>query len=392
MSGVEFRLGHTDHLVVEEFLSGRPAGVDGILVDEKNLAVQSAAIDAARIAGIAVHVEPLTDRLEAEGFSTRGLNYGYEVIDPATDLRGIEEQDKLVDAVVGPQLDVATAVTPPHFFVESEEALNLNLSLLRRTRQQFDGPPVRPILAVQRTFLDEPALPDLIARRYLREGASQLDLRISPLGGEQEGPVKIQSVMRILEGLRAGGIDVVMGSQSTIGEVAFAMGLASGFWAGIGYREQYNHKRAIAQQRRPSRSGKGPRGPVAGVYVAQLAMTVPRKRAETLYSDREVRTRLICGMGSCQDRIDGPVQDPRGHYLHARASEVANILDRPPRWRPMLQRDRLVRAIDLRETVNRLLPVEGARSKTRTLRTLVGELDDRMEQLGGWSVAAGQTP
>lgn len=382
MSGVEFRLGRNDHLVVEDFLSDGPAGVAGITVDAKYVDLQQAAIDAAHAANVAVHVEPLTERLVAEGYSTRGLDYGIDtVINPAVHLASPTARAEFIESVVEPQLEVATAVTPPHFFVANDDALDLNLRLVQQTVQAF-GPPVRPILAVQRTYIDQPDLPELIARRYRHAGAESIELRISPLGGEREGPIKLRSVFRILDGFRAAGMHVVVGSQGTIGETSLSLGLASGFSVGVGYRESYDHKSAISRQRAPRRtnsSSKGPRGPIAGVYLPSPAITIPRSVGKELYQDPAIRSRLICRLGACAEHVDGPIRDPRGHYLHARAADVSGVLAQPEQWRPMLQRDRLVGAVDLRELVNKRLPAKTNPLATRTLTTLISELDGRIE-------------
>lgn len=380
MCGVEFRLNHSDHRAVEEFLSKEPEGVAAIVVEAKNLDTQRDAIQAAVAAGVAVYVEPLTERLEAPGYSVRGLNYGFDVIDPANELRDTPSRAHLVERVLEPQLEVATAVTPPHFFVASDDALNLNVALAQLARQQFDGP-VRPILAAQRTYLDEPGLAKLVAHRYLHEGISAIELRLSPLGDENDGPIKIRSVIQILEGFREAGMQVVLGMQGRFGETALALGLIRGFSAGIGYRERYDHRQMIASQQKEQSSSNGRRGSLAGVYLPGAAATVTRRVGRELYQNPAIRTRLMCRIGDCKSQIDGPAKDPRGHYMHARAAEVVQIVDPPEQWRPQQQRHRLARAIDLRQAVNKHLPSDVHPLKLRGLRTLVRELDRRMQQV-----------
>lgn len=78
MAGVEFHLGPSDHRVVEDFVGRNPSGVGGIIVDAKHVETQSVAIEAARAHRLDVHVEPLTERLIAPGFSIGSLDYGIE--------------------------------------------------------------------------------------------------------------------------------------------------------------------------------------------------------------------------------------------------------------------------------------------------------------------------
>lgn len=379
MAGVEFRLGHNDHRVAEDFLTGPlKGGTSGIVVDAKYIKVQRQAIDAAHEAKCDVHIEPLTDRMVTAGFSVRGLDYGYEVIDPAGDLATPTARDRLVDAVGAPQSDIATAVTPPHFFVDQdlvEDMLNLNLDLVRRAVRQF-GHPVRPILAIHRQVLGKPDVAGRIARRYLREGVRTLELRVSPLGGEDQGRVKVRSALQALKAMHQTPLQVVLGSQGLLGETALAMGLAAGFTVGVGYREAYNHKAAIARQKKQATNGGGGRGPQAGVYLPGPAITLPAQVGEAIYKNRQIRIRMRCPLGGCAERVDGPVYDPRRHYLHARAHDVATILERPPQWRAMLQRERLTKAIHLRHGINKYLPEGTSELQTRTLTSLLGEIEE----------------
>jgi hypothetical protein len=73
--GIEFRLGGSDHKVVDDFLARRPEGVTGIWVEPHHVRIQRGVIEAARSMGLMVLVEPLTERLVAPGFTPKGLSY-----------------------------------------------------------------------------------------------------------------------------------------------------------------------------------------------------------------------------------------------------------------------------------------------------------------------------
>lgn len=69
--------------------------------------------------------------------------------------------------------------------------------------------------------------------------------------------------------------------------------------------------------------------------------------------------------------------NPREHYLHARAHEIAQSLARPEAWRVTLEQERLRRAVELRELINEHHPVKGMHPfKTRTLRALLDPKPD----------------
>ena len=380
MRGVQFRLGHNDHKVVEDFVSTAPTGVAAIAVDAKHLRVHAGAVEAARTAGLAVYIEPLTERLVAEGFSVGGLDYA-DVFPLTPGSLGTDgDRARLVARVVSPQAPVATAVTPPHFFVENDEVLDLNLALVRRTMDEFGQRcGLRAILAISRTFLARPGNAHVVAQRYRQAGVQNLELRMSPLGGEDEGVPKIRSAFDIVAAFNAVGLSVTLGNQGMLGETALALGIADSYSVGIGMLERYDYKAVLSRQQRPKRDDQAG-GPQAGIYLAEAGVTLARRTAQPLFSDRRIRGHLACAHGRCAAAINGPLLDPRGHYLHARAADVAEILTRPPQWRPMLQRDRIDRALQVRATVNRFLTNDASPVKTRTLSSLTRVLDAGMHR------------
>ena len=107
-------------------------------------------------------------------------------------------------------------------------------------------------------------------------------------------------------------------------------------------------------------------------------MTINRNLAKELYSDTTLRSRLACQLGSCGGAIDGPVQDARGHYLHTRGAMVEEILGSPEPWRAKIEHKQLENALDLRETLNRNYLDGSHRIKTRSVRSLLLEIDERI--------------
>jgi hypothetical protein len=56
--GIEFRLGQSDHKVVDDFLAGQPEGVTGIWVEPQHVRIQKGVIETAKAVGLQVLVEP----------------------------------------------------------------------------------------------------------------------------------------------------------------------------------------------------------------------------------------------------------------------------------------------------------------------------------------------
>jgi hypothetical protein len=234
---------------------------------------------------------------------------------------------------------------------------------------------VRPILAVGSRFVHRHAA--RIAQGYRAAGVGRLELRVSPLGGENVGPTSLRRVFQALEVFREHHVAVVLGASGTIGFTAVALGLADAFTTGVGYRERYDHKAAMAIQRRlaDDDDDQQPFGPSARVYLAAADALIPRQTAASLYANTSIRSRVGCRHGRCSAALDGPLHDPRGHYLHARTAHVVELLDRPSAWRPMGTRDQLVNARDFRRQLWQYLPAGADIPKGRTLDSLIGELD-----------------
>lgn len=251
--------------------------------------------------------------------------------------------------------------------------LSLNLGLTRQTVAEYATErPIRPLLAVGSQYLTRSATE--IGDRYVQAGVTDVELRVSPLDGSDVGPQAIRRVLVSLQRLRSAGLNATLGMSGTIGYATTAIGLTTGYSSGVGYRERYDHRAAMAAQRRPDDDDDGPRGALAGVYLAAADLLVPRRIARELYSNQAIRSDLGCRIGACATTLDGPLRDPRGHYLHARASQIATTMERPAAWRAVGVRDQLFAASHFRRRLATHFSADFA-PKGWTLTRLVAEID-----------------
>lgn len=380
--GIEFRLGGQDHKKVEDFLASQPGGLSAIVLDTKAAKYQRAAAEAAREAGVAVYFDPATERLTAPGFDLPNLAYNpsdpYDVDQLARDHTA---RATLVADVIQSHPEFVTAVTPPHFFVRDERTANLNVDLAERTLHEH-GPAVRATVVLASRYPVGAAAE--LAREYHRAGVRDLEVRISPLGGEDEGVRKIRTAFALLQTFTEAGLRVTAGLSGNIGQVALALGHAGNYSVGIGMRERVDHAAAISRQKQPPRVGgpeDGGGGPIAGIYLPGPALTVSRKVGATYLANTDIRTRVGCRLGRCGSSVNGPANDPRAHYLHARAAEVDRLLAAPAPWRASIEVDRLTRARDLRLMINRKYQADdGPSLPVRTLNSLLEDIATEREQ------------
>jgi hypothetical protein len=220
---------------------------------------------------------------------------------------------------------------------------------------------------------------DVVAAQYLDAGVTDLEVRISPLGGEDQGPLTIRRTMQVLGEMREAGLQTTLGLSGVIGHVTTALGLTDGFSTGVGLGERYDYKDQIVNQRR--RFQQATFGQSARVFVADASLSLPPKIASAPYGDPRIRAELGCRIGRCSHSLDGPLRDPRGHYLHARAAAVQHVVSLPPAWRSTSTRDELVRAREFRQRLFRHLPRDVDQPKGRTLDSLIGEIDRMLERV-----------
>ena len=376
---VEFRLGRQDHLKVEDFLASTPGGVSAITLDTRAHRTQAAAAEAADQLDIDVLFDPATERLADPGFELPGFRYADAApYDLDRLVRDGPARAQLVEAVIEGHPSTITAVTPPHFYVSDERGLSLNVALAEETRH-FTDLPLRATLVVARAYAHGAARG--MAAEYAQAGIAELELRLSPLGGENEGPAKIKSVFAICDTFRAAGIRVTLGQSGNIGRAAVALGHADAYSVGVGMREKTDYSAGLYRQLNPAPpssddESSGPRGALAGIYLPGPSLLVSRTVGAALLANTDIRTRIGCRLGTCRENIAGPAHDPRGHYLHARAAEMHGMQDQPSAWRAKGEFDRVRRALELRRLLNRHhLDLLQSPVKTRTLETLLADID-----------------
>ena len=380
--GIQFRLGPNDHKPVEDFLSREHTGADAITLDTKAARHQVAAAAAAVDAGLDVYWEPAAERLAEAGFGLdkfplwNGQPYGIDGLSANQAARAA-----LVDLTIEKHPALVTHVTAPHFYVTDERTAHLNVDLAERTRLAVgEDKPTRAVITVSTTALSRLGLD--LAAEYARAGISNVEIRFSPFGGDDEGIRKIRTAFGVLDQFREHDLTVTLGQSGNIGRAALAMGHADAYSVGLGMLEKVNHSQTMARYRKAPDPDKGQGGGAAGgIYLSRLGATVPAKAARQLLSHTDIRTRVGCRIGSCRNSVTGPLDDRRAHYLHSRSNEVAEMLRRPAPWRGAMEVDRLNEAIGLRERVNEhYLSDDVHKLGTRTLRSLIDEIEHEQKQ------------
>jgi hypothetical protein len=379
--GIQFRLGPGDHKPVEDFLIREHAGATAITLDTKAARHQHDAAAAAADAGLDVYWELAAERLATAGYGLdkyplwAGSPYDIDAL--STDAK---QRQRLIDKALDAHPSVVTHVTAPHFYVTNDRTAHLNVDLAERTRLASTAKPTRAVLTISTRVLGHLSV-DLPAE-YAAAGIEGVEVRLSPFGGDDESLRKIRKAFTFLHGFRERGVHVTLGHSGNIGQTALALGYADAYSVGVGLLEKVNHAQTVARFRRqpdPDKDQGG--GATAGIYLPRLAATIPAAAARDLLHNTDIRTRIGCRIGQCRNSVTGPLDDRRSHYLHARAADTAALLARPEAWRGSLEIDRLTEAIQLRDRINEHYLSDSVHQlKTRTLRSLVDEIQDRQQK------------
>ncbi|MBP6136723.1 hypothetical protein [Candidatus Neomicrothrix sp.] len=375
---VEFRLGHRDHLVVEDALSAGLPGTSGIVLDLKAGARQTAAAAAAKRVGLDVLWDPATWRLATQGFVAEHCDYATGAA------LGVEAlildklaQRRLVHQVCQAHSPAVTRFIPPYVQITERQHAILNRDMACMT-QSVARVAVRPVVILNSQA--QISLVDDIAADYAAAGLDYIELRVSPLGGEQVGPQKIHDVRAMLRTFRRRGVKVVLGMSGSIGHTLTALGETDGYSVGVGMLESFDAAARLNRQSKeydtPSEASSGAQ---PGVYLEPLGQTMPKKAAlKFLGPDAPTRVSFRCTHACCRDTINGPLLDPKKHYLHTRSAE-AHLADERRQYGTHVagERDRLRKVHTKRRAIALGNPHKPA--PTRTLISLIAMADETLQ-------------
>jgi hypothetical protein len=158
--------------------------------------------------------------------------------------------------------------------------------------ERAEGMPVRPVVVLSRKFALA-QLDTFVAHYSELDEVTEVELRITPFGGDDESASKIRSVFGIADAFREADLNVVLGYSGNIGQTALALDHVTGFSVGIGMREHVNHVSTVNSQTRSHDETDDDNhfGAHAGIYLPGPAITVNRTTGAAMLADTHIRTR-----------------------------------------------------------------------------------------------------
>ena len=188
--GIQFRLGPNDHKPVEDFLSREHAGAAAITLDTKAARHQKDAAAVAAEAGLSVYWEPAAERLAAPGHDLEKLPlWAGQPYDIDTLSGSLAARAALVGLTIDKHPELSTHITAPHFYVTDERTARLNVDLAERTRIAVaEDKPIRAVITLATTAINRLGID--LAAEYAGAGIGDVEIRFSPLGGDDVFPAR----------------------------------------------------------------------------------------------------------------------------------------------------------------------------------------------------------
>jgi hypothetical protein len=348
---------------LERLLAPRDPGVDSLVLEGAIVEASYARKDPALLARLGEGRIPWAMDPQSVRFSsprptgpTAALPYAPSgPLDPSrmtSQVKAMVREALMYQAAAEP----AMYMVPSLPLVRSSQAVFRTFAGIHNFAADLNGStdvPYRPMLATAfpgaSVLRDRYSLFERLDRTFA--GAYVLPLQLDP---KRDSVERLVAYARFLENAQSLGMPVIAGRAGVFGLVLAAFGI-SNFDSGLGERESFSLARLSYERKtRPDGSRNG--GRQRRVYVWQLRTIVPAQAFEELLAIKGIQGQLMCDMGECRyGGIRYPLENPREHFMHARAWELAELRNaKTTAMRVQLVSDWLRTAAERARLINRL--------------------------------------
>ncbi len=352
MGELLIRAGHNDHQVIGDLLA--PGGavalrppIDRLVADAQTSVLRPTLAEAARLAGVAYLIDPLTPLLQGATDPTdswvKRVSFGDAAALAPEDFDAGRLERLAADVVEFEVAHGATAIVPAYLYASgpSDPAFTTSLQLLIATRRYMRRNDVNlPLIAVfcggwQRFARDDAWSTgvDRFLANAIDVAPQSLAMCLTPAGAAKDSYAKVERIFSTARRFAAGEIPTIAWRQGTFGPALVAAGL-DGYETGAGTREKADVRELITRKK-PKASGSSGGPTPQMVYLEGLGRSVTIDVARALLGDLDTRARLICDDESCCPHgVDSMLDDRTRHCINARALRLRNLNAMPqPAWR-----------------------------------------------------------
>lgn len=222
----------------------------------------------------------------------------------------------------------SAVLAPAHYLSGPEDRwLVVDAELTRTLRRELDSCGLAHVyiyypLVVRATVLRDPGHRDRLVAALAGLPIDALWLRVHPFGTTTSGPLALRRYLEVCRALHVLGVPLVAEHSGIVGVALLAFGAVGGIESGITMTEGVNLDGYLNA---PKPDAK-PFVPPPRVYLHEIGAFLDRKKADTFFAVRGMKTAHGCQQGDCCPRgWRDMLLDPRRHFAGQRAREVAAL-------------------------------------------------------------------
>ncbi len=322
-----------DHKVLLQMLvEGKCVGT-GLIADPCLGERQRDLLGEARRQGLETVLDPRTvDLSTVGGFARSGVAElpwaGSQPHTPA-DLTGPPGALAVRQLVTVVEAGGQSAVLAPTHFLDgpADPWLAVDAELTRELRRQLDGRGLSHVLIYYPLVVRAALLRAAEHRDWVIAGLAGLPidalwLRVHPFGTTTSGPLALRRYIEVCRALHVLRVPLVAEHSGTVGVALLAFGAVGGIESGVTIAEGVN----LDGYLKPPNPAATPFAHAPRIYLHEIGAFLDRKKAETFFAARGMKTAHACRSSDCCPRGWRDMHiEPRRHFAAQRSREVATL-------------------------------------------------------------------
>ena len=350
--GLYFRAARNDHREILNLLASGPPSFSGAVLDASHEDRQvDLRQELARRRFEAV-LDPMAMELATPGGwerpALRALPWAGEARHTPAGFGGVGAlSDSIAEFAITKQY--TAVLSPTHFIGGIDDPwFAVDRAACRRLRAQLDAAgrsdvPIYYRLAIPRRTLTEPEHRRSVVTRLSELEIDAVWLSLHPVDGDSSANV-LMSYIHLCRDFATAGLPLIAEHTGFVGLALLGFNAVAGIESGITLGERFNMSNLIHPHKpkdEPVAFARSPR-----VYIDRLGVFLVRDEARKFMEAPGMRRRFACQDRPCCRQPEDMIEQPRRHFLHARAQQVTQIARVPSQLRPTIHLDTIRKASD----------------------------------------------
>jgi hypothetical protein len=350
--GLYFRAARNDHREILNLLASGPPAFTGVVLDASHEDRQGDLRQELARRRLEAVLDPMTMELATPGgwerAGLRGLPWAGVALHAPSAFSTV---DGLADpiAAFAFEKNYGAVLSPTHYIGGVDDPwFRIDLAACGRLRAQLDAAARRDVpiyyrLAIPRRALTEPNHRRAIVSRLADLEIDAVWLSLHPVEADASANV-LMSYIDLCRDFAKAGLPLVAEHTGFVGLALLGFNAVAGIESGITLGERFNMNNLIHPPKRKDDGRPFARSP--RVYIDRLGVFLVPDEAKKFMAAPGIRRRFACQDQPCCRQPEDMIEQPRRHFLHARAQQVTEIARVPSHLRPTVHLDTIRRASD----------------------------------------------